>query len=247
MSIRKVTDVQYGVDVYEEDVASLHVGQWVRTNIVAWEFAQVTRQLVGAAPDAARRLVLLDPSIVQCQMQFGDVSVAPLNAIGAADCVVLPINDFSEGSRLNAGSHWSLLVLHVQRNKGRDDSGSESSCLVTPLHFDSCGTLNWKRAAQVVELYRRAAKEIWGKDAAVEFAKMGQRLSPQQTNNFDCGMFLIATSRSLAAAFARSATSATDFTAEDVADAGADFDRHAPAAIREELRATLAQRLTSAG
>ena len=91
---------------------------------------------------------------------------------------MLPVNN----ATLNGdGTHWSLLVIHIDSNKNRF------------YHFDSIKGLNHGPA---LKLTKNVCSYLKLNDH--EFVESP---CPSQTNSYDCGLFVIASATILSLAF----------------------------------------------
>lgn len=101
--------------------------------------------------------------------------VEPLN-LPSKNLVIFPVNDNDDVTIAEAGSHWSLLVFYRPAN------------VFVP--HDSFRGLN--RACSK-KLYKSVAKFMGNLDANVQYLE--DQSSPQQSNGYDCGLFLLAIAR----------------------------------------------------
>jgi len=119
------------------------------------------------------------------------------------DLVLCPINDAHSTSSADAGCHWSLLVCwrngcsSAHRSKGSCHStkptGDPHGVLCNFRYYDSLGGLFAEKGfAEAEELANRIA----GRPVQVETGKCSQ-----QTNFYDCGVYVLLFSEIIAKAF----------------------------------------------
>lgn len=162
--------------LYESDVKLLQSSQWLNDKIIGFIYEYFENEKYKEI--FKKNLVAcLNPSVVQLIKLTQDTNEAilcfmdPLK-LNTKKYILIPINDNS--SENIGGSHWSLLL--IERNSK------------VAYHFDSFGSSN-KFIAQ--GLYQKF-KHYFECEKFEEFSK-----TPQQTNTFDCGMYLVAFSEAI--------------------------------------------------
>ncbi|KAK4758239.1 hypothetical protein SAY87_019540 [Trapa incisa] len=100
--------------------------------------------------------------------------VAPLK-LDERSLVIFSVNDNDDVEKAEGGSHWSLLAYVREANLF--------------VHHDSSGTMNEACARR---LYGAVARCL---SPAAKFMRWNR--SPQQTNGYDCGLFVTATARAI--------------------------------------------------
>ena len=128
----------------------------------------IEREILRQYTDA--KIILLRPSMSFMVMQTNDATtlVEFLPSFKGISHVFLPINDCSNPSIAEGGSHWSLLLISIVDGRA--------------FHYDSLNSAN------ICEAERATAKMaiILGMD--LEFKDLDD--SPQQANGSDCGVFV---------------------------------------------------------
>ncbi|MER8830997.1 Ulp1 family isopeptidase, partial [Mesorhizobium sp. M0988] len=143
------------------------------------DYQLLEQELQGNNPELAARTRFVDPLVAHSHLRFGSESdrlsafqriVHNQNGNDTADFLFVPVSDAGT-TREERGTHWSLLFVD-RRDRARP----------VAHHYDSAGEYN--------------------KELAKEFAKrLGARLdSPrmaQQSNRWDCGVYVVDGTRAL--------------------------------------------------
>jgi len=128
-------------------------------------------------------ILLVAPSVSFWILNTPDVGslqlfVDPLR-LPDKELVIFPVNDNNDVSVAGGGSHWSLLVYHRTRNIFE--------------HYDSCLQCNRSYAEKLFE----NIKGFMGSPASS--ATLTSHFTPQQSNGYDCGVFVLAIVKELCA------------------------------------------------
>ena len=184
--------------MYDIDYESIPSPQWIRTNAIAFYFTYLQTifddDLLkdgSVEPKDRKRVWFADTSVVQCMCTFGDASLGPQDRLVTSDVLLLPINDYAAGDRINAGSHWSLLRVALKRNA--DKTAIQS---VEFLHLDSCGIANRRHALDVVAILVNFYQQQHP-DVSIQGAELTKAYDnfPQQQNQHDCGPYMCCAAR----------------------------------------------------
>jgi Ulp1 family protease len=90
--------------------------------------------------------------------------------------IIFPVNNNKDVSQAGGGSHWSLLVYNTLDN--------------TFYHYDSCSNMNESAALELATSLQQSGGGVLS-SSKVEWC----RHTPQQSNNYDCGVHVLMTSR----------------------------------------------------
>ena len=165
--------------IYREDVERVADGVWLNDSLLNLYYLY----LENIVQKEDCKMLFMAPSTsfwVQMCNSDHDVSEA-VNELDLKNkqLIFIPVNDCSNVD-CGGGSHWSLLVYH-RRIKN------------TFYAYDSCNQYNLKSAKQLAhKLSRHITPGI--KDAPV----VESRPSPQQSNGYDCGCYVLAMTHYLA-------------------------------------------------
>ena len=197
----------HGIDLYQEDVDSCRDGQYFRTNVTAYGLAQA-RSIHAAKGDAAAAAVVLDPSVVQCMVQFGDVTLGPIDEMLAAGLWLIPLSSYKAATTVNTTGHWSLLAVEIIDQVDPVPAGADASAdergrrrgrrprVAEAFHIDSCGSLNGSIAQDV---FRFLAAGFSALDGDLRWGAQPTPVpsAPQQPNTYDCGPYMVCAAGSL--------------------------------------------------
>jgi sentrin-specific protease 8 len=168
--------------IWENDVELFAPGQWLNDSCINWCFRQILDEEEGAEED----VLLMDPSVVsfmmtQCETAEEEDELVQGQSISSKKVICLPVSDnegFSSGS-----SHWSLLLCCAPTNS----NGNPWRFFVS---FDSSSSYNSEAAERVAKKFAQIC--CWPEPhPGVIHAKN----CPQQTNGYDCGMYVILMAR----------------------------------------------------
>ncbi|KAH7560972.1 hypothetical protein ACOSP7_016499 [Xanthoceras sorbifolium] len=130
-------------------------------------------------------VLLVPPSIAFWIMNCPDVEslkdfVEPLK-LGQKELVIFPVNDNIDVSLAEGGSHWSLLAYERNEN--------------VFVHHDSNRRINGMQARK---LFRAVVGFMGGDSGLASNARYLECTdSPQQTNGYDCGVYVTAIGRAI--------------------------------------------------
>ncbi|MGX9432689.1 Ulp1 family isopeptidase [Bradyrhizobium sp. LeoA1S1] len=153
--------------------------EWLTDAHITADYTGLERELQRDHPDLAARMRLLRPAVAQLLLTVdADELRTTVQGIvydrdqnDTADFLLVPVND-GRGVEADDGSHWSLLLVD-RRNREN----------VVAHHYDSNRNFNLTRAEQLAERL----------GANLQSARMAQ-----QRNNYDCGVFVVDATRTLA-------------------------------------------------
>lgn len=191
-----VIDSFRDADLTRADLMLFSGGCWLNSSCINYAYRRIEEELENelrqSSEDAemnAKRLstlqsiLMMDPSVVSflvLQCTEDDEFEEFYNGIEVYNrsWILLPVNNNESFESNESASHWSLLACHVS-------SG-------TLLHFDSSRLANNEAAKRVAKnLYRLLKRKDAPKVINVASA-------PQQTNGYDCGIYVILASKRIA-------------------------------------------------
>ncbi|KAL8594739.1 hypothetical protein ACOMHN_051685 [Nucella lapillus] len=154
----------------KSDVDLLGGPCWINDNLIGFIFEYFEREQFNHSAD---RLALLSPPMTQfIKFASGDdlaTALGPLN-LPTKEFVFLPIND-NFNTNKPGGYHWSLLVFVRSKEEFR--------------HYDSGHSCN---ADTAKDLMNRLQPYLHASKRGSKFVEMD---CPQQTNGYDCGMYVM--------------------------------------------------------
>ena len=161
------------VDIYEEDVDSLHPGRLLRSNIIEFYTSCLVDRYAESLATSGCRTLMVPLSVVFAVCAFRDAALlGAVERLEEVKCVLLPMADFTNGGRSGNGDHYSLLCL--LRN------GSAEPFVA--YHCDSISTRNLSIAQDACRVLAGAFRVTEGVATASSF--------PQQRNGYDCGLYV---------------------------------------------------------
>jgi sentrin-specific protease 8 len=162
------------VSLTSEDIATLAPRCFLSDLIIAFAF-----QSIGESSPSSHRFVQ-PASVFMAACGITGAHLAdmfhPLH-LDTADVVYLPVNNNDQPSRAYGGSHWSLLQFRRATNSFH--------------HYDSFGGYNDDVARRIATAFTVALAATEPTTFLLETA------APQQTNSFDCGIFVICIAEAL--------------------------------------------------
>ena len=145
--------------------------------VIAFWQEFLERELLSQHSNA--KIILLRPSMAFLLMQTQDsqieVAASALPSFDGVTHIFLPINDCSNASVAEGGSHWSLLLV--------------SAVDGVAFHYDSMNSANGLEAEHATRKMARILKK--------ELRFLDLEDSPQQANSSDCGVFVCLTMKHL--------------------------------------------------
>lgn len=155
----------------KSDMNLLMEPNWINDKLIGFCFEYYEREQFNHSAD---RIALISPSVAQL-MRFASVEdlavlLEPLH-LPSKQYVFVPINNNPDPSKVG-GSHWSLMVYVRSKQEFQ--------------HFDALKGSNLPVAKKFVDKLQPFVHAPRGK---LKFIEMD---CPQQRNNFDCGMYVIA-------------------------------------------------------
>jgi Ulp1 family protease len=135
-----------------------------------------------------RNVLLMDPAIVFWlslvdSAECVEEAVRELN-LNEHELILCPINDGSGTSRADSGTHWSLLVCWPQH------TASVTGCKFAFRYYDSLAGLDAKKSTN----FQRAvllAQRLTGNMSDAQGVTVIAGDCAQQTNSYDCGMYVL--------------------------------------------------------
>jgi len=162
-----------GVSLYESDLDSLHGQEWLNDTVIEFAFAMFSSKFTNIDD------VLLLPASVITMMKHSPGYLAQLDdniKMSSYSLVMMIVNDKQDVSIPDSGKHWSLMVL--DNTKG------------VFIHHDSLGNANLEAATDLADLIR-------GGLPGLQTAQVINAETPQQRNNYDCGIYVMAVAESI--------------------------------------------------
>ncbi|MCC8940615.1 hypothetical protein H8A97_34990 [Bradyrhizobium sp. Arg62] len=157
----------------------LEAEEWLGDEHIQRDYELQAQELSASNPNLAARTRFVDPLMAfQVGQGTGDVALTALHRIvndrdgnDTADFLFLPVSDASTTDLDHRGSHWSLLLVD-RRDRDRPFA----------YHYDSAQGYNDRPAAILAE---RVGADL--RNASIR----------QQTNGYDCGVFVVDGTRAL--------------------------------------------------
>jgi sentrin-specific protease 8 len=161
------------VSLTSEDLDTLQPRCFLSDLIIAYAF-----QCIAERSDAASRRFVQPASVFMAACGVAGADLAAILHqlhLDTADVVYLPVNNNDRPDRAYGGSHWSLLQFRRATNSIH--------------HYDSYGGHNDGVARRIAAAFAEAL------GAAPAF--VAESAAPQQSNSFDCGIFVICVTEAL--------------------------------------------------
>ncbi|BBN17309.1 sentrin-specific protease 8 [Marchantia polymorpha subsp. ruderalis] len=170
------------------DVSLLDGPHYLNDHIIEFFFNYLDRQFcsfTGCHENETSPLLLVGPTLtfwlLHCPDSEGLLATIQPMSLHEREMVIFAVNNNEDVETAEGGTHWTLLMYNRQRN--------------TFEHFDSMAGTNWKQARDLVHII----KPFMGPVAAS--AKFIEQATPQQENNYDCGVYVMAIAQVLCNAF----------------------------------------------
>jgi sentrin-specific protease 8 len=172
----------HDVQLYASDVALFAARQWLNDNAINFYLQFLYRSRCLPAGARGEEVLLMDPVVVSCllwQCENEEEYAELAHGLGLAGKRLwfVPVSD--SASLGGASSHWSLLVFDAQQRRF--------------AHYDSSAEHNAEaaeRVAREVETLLRASS--LGEATGRSYSEVVHvRDAPQQTNGYDCGMYVL--------------------------------------------------------
>ncbi|KAL4458549.1 hypothetical protein ABPG75_013414 [Micractinium tetrahymenae] len=216
--------LDYGdVLLRRQDALLLLDQNWLNDQVIGFFFEYLARE---AFPGLAPRLLLIPGSaayLLACLGANGGGAAVVLEPHGfpaRTQLALFAVNNNPDATAAGGGSHWSLLAWSAADGAFR--------------HYDSMAGSNVGAARRVADA---AAAALPGRARARVLEQRG----PQQQNAFDCGVYVLALARLLAA---RHAADGPSISFEVAPDAVSPAD---VTAVRQEVYALIASKAAAAG
>ena len=160
----------YGIKLTEEGLRSLEGEKWVFDEVIDFVYSEFSSQFMSK-----QDILFVQPSIAHLMTNLPADS-NPLRTLdpGNNNLLLFPVNNSEEHERGDGGTHWSLVVLRVDR--------SHNQCRF--VHHDS-----------IVNMNRGAAERLFGnlKQLFSSFhSTFIEGQTPQQANGYDYVVLVIA-------------------------------------------------------
>lgn len=123
------------------------------------------------------------------------------------ELVICPINDSTDCSLADAGTHWTLLVCWDRRFP--ENKGSDLGCFGRFSYYDSLGSNSFYGARDAnLQQAETLASRLAGRSVQVSVGSCAR-----QTNGFDCGVYVLLFSEIVALTFSEARARGCAFTA----------------------------------
>jgi len=187
---------------------------WLSDSSIAFATSCLTEDQGSSASSALRlpkSALIMDPAMAfwfTMQEDPGCVAEAKNELkLSKLELLLCPINDSQNASTADAGSHWSLLVCWGRQPAGVRQRTGDQCSLSKFAYYDTLRDVFGKQA-QGLSQARELASRIAGKTVEVEMGKCAQ-----QTNFYDCGVYVLIFCEIIAKAYAESLRTAAGSTA----------------------------------
>jgi len=169
--------------------------QWLSDASIACAYGRL------AAEGLPEMVLLMDPATAfWLTAQEDPENIAEARGalkIEERELVLCPINDSSDSSRADTGTHWTLLVCWDKRafaGGGQENGHSEDHLLNAFSYYDSLS--NSETESSTMHQANALASRLAGRLVEVHMGTCAK-----QTNSFDCGVYVLVFSELVAAAF----------------------------------------------
>lgn len=178
---------------------------WLSDSSIAFATSCLTEHQGSSASSALRlpkSALIMDPAMAfWFTMQEDPGCIAEVKTelkLSELELLLCPINDSQNACIADAGSHWSLLVCWGRRPSGVQHRTSHQCSLSNFVYYDTLRDVFGERA-QGLSQARELASRIAGKPVEVEMGRCAQ-----QTNFYDCGVYVLLFCEMVAKAYAES-------------------------------------------
>eukprot|EP00658_Telonema_sp_P-2_P063443 TRINITY_DN5216_c0_g1_i2.p1 TRINITY_DN5216_c0_g1~~TRINITY_DN5216_c0_g1_i2.p1 ORF type:complete len:219 (+),score=38.67 TRINITY_DN5216_c0_g1_i2:242-898(+) len=162
--------------VFDDDVLSAREGAWATDGLLTFWFEVLTSQM-----STSPRALLIHPSTCFLVANLGpEVAGEILGPLGLTgyEVVLVPVNDNPDVDQAHGGSHWSAVVYHRASRR---------------FHV-----LDSAAGRGVTDASMRAIAAVAPAVGVEDFReRVVMRQIPQQTNSYDCGIYVAAIARLL--------------------------------------------------
>lgn len=160
------------------EISSLSLGECITDAIINMDFLRLTAHMSSRKINGVH-LVSPAASMVLCHERPNVDYIHQTLNLPASRMILLPVNDNTNFSTSGAGVHWSLLVVDLWTRHGPRF-----------IHCDSARNFNAQIACQLANVRRICLP------ASTNYENAD---TPQQVNNTDCGLYVIAIARYICA------------------------------------------------
>ncbi|GAV71925.1 Peptidase_C48 domain-containing protein, partial [Cephalotus follicularis] len=186
------------VTLRESELDILKGPRYLNDNIIDFYFAYLSS--CWQSDD----ILLVSPSIsfwiAHCQESPDSLKGVLLSDLNMRDkqLIVFPVNDNGDLSRADGGNHWSLLVYYKKTNMF--------------VHHDSFDGMN----TNVAMKFYHKIKSLFGSGGEYGDSILSSGPTPQQSNNYDCGLYVIAIARVICQWYMVLSTSTCNYDDDDL-------------------------------
>lgn len=160
--------------LYAADIHLLEPGEWLNDAVItfAMEYLSHEHSTLSQLPEMA----FVSPAVVQlCAFLAPHDSAAILgDLLHGKHWIFLPLSDSEDRERANSGCHWTLLVADLR----------------AAPRFYSFDSMSGGVSEKAYAIARRVAAALHASSSSTEIHVQAQSC-PQQTNNSDCGAWVI--------------------------------------------------------
>ncbi|RLN27672.1 hypothetical protein C2845_PM05G02270 [Panicum miliaceum] len=160
-----------------DDINSLDANNSVNDPVINWVFKDLMSNLER---NGIYDVLLMDPSLSYLMLFDPDDSAKATEAQMLSSCrlVLLPVNNNSNPDQSGGGNHWSLIVFDQWTQYGP-----------RLLHYDSADGSNFNTADRLANMMQR--------HLLIGTADLMVVRTPQQGNDNNCALFVIAIAKSI--------------------------------------------------
>ncbi|CAM6099494.1 unnamed protein product [Calypogeia fissa] len=181
--------LSYGdVLLRQSDVSLLDGPHFLNDHIIEFFFNYLSKEHCSSSDTQETEvspLLLVGPTLtfwlLHCPDSEGLMAAIDPMKFEEREMVIFALNNNEDVETAEGGTHWTVLMFNRQRN--------------TFEHFDSMAGTNTKQARELMNII----KPHMGERATG--AKFIEQATPQQENNYDCGVYVMAIAKVLCNAF----------------------------------------------